>query len=223
VTPAPLQGLTDAQLQTLRRLLAAALAASPELATGDALQFVALAEADAARRAPGRARVRPPEAVAPAASPDVLVAALARAVAAVRLQATSDHDPEVLAQLEQLYAADLEPTPCSGSLLFDTGVRLALLWADERRGEYERALPAGSCDCGAVYKRDQWAAQHEVIYTVTVDGVFDELVASTRGTRGIGAIPRDAYAMNNGGCPSCGRAFKATIARQVDPQTSLIL
>jgi hypothetical protein len=137
--------------------------------------------------------------------------------------AEDDDDPEVLAQLERLYAADLQPTPCSGSLLFDIGVTLALLWADERRAEYERALPTWSCDCGAVYKRDMWAAQHEVIYTVTPDGLFDDLVASTRGKRGIAAIPRDAYAMNNGGCPSCRRAFKSTIARQADPQTSLIL
>jgi hypothetical protein len=137
--------------------------------------------------------------------------------------AEDDDDPEVLAQLERLYAADLQPTPCSGSLLFDTGVTLALLWADERRAEYERALPTWSCDCGAVYKRDMWAAQHEVIYTVTPDGLFDDLVARTRGKRGIAAIPRDAYAMNNGGCPSCRRAFKSTIARQADPQTSLIL
>ena len=137
--------------------------------------------------------------------------------------AEGDDDPDVLAQLKRLYAADLQPTPCSGSLLSDTGVTLALLWADERRAEYERALPAWSCDCGAVYKRDTWAAQHEVIYTVTPDGLLDELVGSTRGKRGIAAIPRDAYAMNNGGCPSCGRAFKTTIARQADAQTSLIL
>lgn len=137
--------------------------------------------------------------------------------------ADGDDDPEVLAQLQRLYAADLQPTPCSGSLLFDTGVTLALLWAGERRAEYERAVPAWSCDCGAVYKRDRWAALHEVIYTVTSDDLFDEIVASTKGKRGIGSIPRDAYAMNNGGCPSCGRAFKSTIARQADPQTSLIL
>jgi hypothetical protein len=137
--------------------------------------------------------------------------------------AEGDDDPEILAQLERLYAADLDPTPCSGSLLFDTGVTLALLWADERRAEYERALPIWSCDCGTVYKRDAWAAQHEVIYSVTPDGLFDEMVGSTRGKRGIGPIPRDDYAMHNGGCPACGRAFKATITRQADPQTSLIL
>jgi hypothetical protein len=62
-----------------------------------------------------------------------------------------------------------------------------------------------------------------VIYRVTPEGLCAEMVGSTRGKRGIGSIPRDAYAMNNGGCPSCGRAFKATIARQLDPQTSLIL
>ena len=137
--------------------------------------------------------------------------------------AEGDDDPAVLAELQHLYAGDLEPTPCSGSLLFDTGVTLALLWAGERRAEYERALPAWSCDCGAVYKRDRWAALHEVIYRVTPEGLFAEMVGSTRGKRGIGAIPRDDYAMNNGGCPSCGRSFKATIARQANPQPSLIL
>jgi hypothetical protein len=137
--------------------------------------------------------------------------------------AEEDDDPEVVADLQRLYRPDLHPTPCSGSHLFDTGVTLALLWWEEWRAAYERALPAWSCDCGAVYKREFWAAQHEVIYTVTPDGLFDELVASTKGKRGIGSVPRDAYAMNNSGCPSCGRAFKATIARQTDPQTSLIL
>jgi hypothetical protein len=41
VTRTPLQGLTDAQLHTPRRLLAAALA------DGEAPQLIALAEADA--------------------------------------------------------------------------------------------------------------------------------------------------------------------------------
>jgi hypothetical protein len=89
VSPAPLQALTDAQLEALRRLLAAALAASPELADGAALQLVALAEADASRRAARPGPARAPDAVAPAPSPDVLVAAVSRAVAAVRPQATS--------------------------------------------------------------------------------------------------------------------------------------
>lgn len=138
--------------------------------------------------------------------------------------AEGDDDPKVLADLQRLYTVDLEPTPCSGSLLFDTGVTLALLWADERRADHERSLPVWSCDCGASYKRDQWAAEHELIYTITPDGRFDDLVGSTRGNRGLGPMPRDTdYAMNNGGCPCCGRAFKATIARQRDPQTSLVL
>jgi hypothetical protein len=89
VSPAPLQALTDAQLQALRRLLAAALAASPELVDGEALQLIALAEADAARRAARPGPGRAPDVVAPAPSPDVLVAAVSRAVAAVRPQATS--------------------------------------------------------------------------------------------------------------------------------------
>ena len=68
------------------------------------------------------------------------------------------------------------------------------------------------------------AVNHEVIFTVTPDGLFDEFVGSTRGKRGIGTIAPDTRdAMNNGGCPSCRRAFKVTIARQADPQTSLIL
>jgi len=135
-----------------------------------------------------------------------------------------DDDPALIADLERLYANDLQPTPCTGSILADTGVTLALLREAEKYADFQRSLPAWSCDCGTVYKREQWAAQHEVIYTVTPDGLFDELVASTKGKRGIGNVPRDAgYAMNNGGCPSCARAFKATIARQADPQTSLII
>ena len=87
---APLQGLTDAQLQALRRLLAAALAAAPELADGEALQLVALAEADAARRAARRPAVGVPDApLAPLPPPDVLVAGLSHAVSAVRPEATS--------------------------------------------------------------------------------------------------------------------------------------
>ena len=132
-------------------------------------------------------------------------------------------DPEVIADIERLYTPDLQPTPNTGSILADTGFTLALLWEAERYAEFQRSLPTWSCDCGAAYKREQWSARHEVIYTVTPDGLFDELVASTQGKRGIGTIPRDDYAMNNGGCPTCGRAFKATIARQADPQTSLIL
>lgn len=134
-----------------------------------------------------------------------------------------DDDPDVVAQLERLYADDLQPTPCSGSDLFDTGVTLALRWWVERRAEWERSLPVWSCDCGAVYKREPWSARHEAIYTLTPDGQFDELIGSTTGKRGIGPIPRDTYAMSNGGCPACGRAFRVTIARQADPQTSLIL
>lgn len=138
--------------------------------------------------------------------------------------AEADDDPEVLAELHRLYRPDLDPTPCTGSYLVDVGVTLALLWFGEWRDSYERAQPVWSCDCGTAYKREQWARDHEVIYTVTPDGLFDELVGSTRAKRGIGTVPRDAgYAMNNGGCPSCGRGFKATIARQADPQTSLIL
>jgi len=138
--------------------------------------------------------------------------------------AEDDDDPEVIAELERLYAVDLAPTPCTGNLLVDTGVTLALEWAAARRADYERAQPVWSCDCGAMYKRDAWAAEHELIYTVTPDGRFDELVGSTRGKRGIAAVPRDTgYATNNGGCPACRRAFKTTIARQRDPQTSLVL
>jgi hypothetical protein len=90
VSPTPLQGLTDAQLEALRRLLAAALAASPELADGEALQLVALAETDAARRAARRPSVDVPDTpgLAPP-PPDVLVDGLSRAVGAVRLEATS--------------------------------------------------------------------------------------------------------------------------------------
>jgi hypothetical protein len=89
VSPTPLQALTDAQLAALRRLLAAALAAAPDMADGEALQLLALAEADAARRAARRGPVLAPDAVAPAPAPDVLVAAVSRAVAVVRPQATS--------------------------------------------------------------------------------------------------------------------------------------
>ena len=133
-------------------------------------------------------------------------------------------DPEVIADVERLYAADLQPTPNTGSILADTGFTLALLWQAEQYARYQRSLPVWACDCGAAYKREPWAAQLEVIYTVTPEGVFDEFVGCTKGKRGIGTIPRDTgYAMNNGGCPRCGRAFKATIARQADPQTSLVL
>lgn len=49
-------------------------------------------------------------------------------------------------------------------------------------------------------------------------------MGSTSGKRGIASVPRDTnYAMDNGSCPACGRAFKATLARQADPQTSLLL
>ena len=136
-----------------------------------------------------------------------------------------DDDPEVIADLERLFDSepDLRPTPCSGVILFDTGVTLALMWEAERRAEYERAVPVWTCDCGARYKREEWARAHEVFFTVEDDGLFGELVGSTRGKRGIGDTPRDEkYPDNNGGCPSCRKAFKATIARQADPQTSLL-
>ena len=86
----PFRQLTDAQLRALRRLLAAALAASPELADGEALRLVALADADAARRAQRQPPVRVPDAPAhPPPSPDELAAQLSGAVASVRAHLTS--------------------------------------------------------------------------------------------------------------------------------------
>ena len=76
-------------------------------------------------------------------------------------------DPGVIAEVERLYTADLQPTPAPASILADTGFTLALLWEAEKYAEFQRSLPAWCCDCGAAYKREQWAAQHEVIYTVT--------------------------------------------------------
>jgi len=136
-----------------------------------------------------------------------------------------DDDPEVVADLLRLYAVDpnLPPTPCSGSILFDTGVTLALTWEAERRAEYERSLPVWICDCGTRYKLEQWALSNESFYTVTDDGLFDELAGTLKGKRGIGSVPPDPkYAANNGGCITCRKAFKATIDRQADPQTSLL-
>lgn len=135
-----------------------------------------------------------------------------------------EDDPEVIAALERLYADDLQPTPCTGSVLADTGVTLAYLWAQERRAAYERSRPLWVCDCAAVYKRDPWSALNDAFYTVAPDGVFDELVGTRKGKRGIGKLPRDTeYPANNGGCSSCARAFSATTARQADPQTSFLL
>lgn len=138
--------------------------------------------------------------------------------------AEEDEDPQVIADLQRLYDPDLPPTPSSGNLLFDAGVTLALRWYDEWREAYERSLPVWTCDCGAIYKREQWSVGHETVFTVTPDGLFDRFVGSTRGKRGIGTIaPDPTDPMNNGGCPSCRRAFKTTIARQTDPQTSFVL
>jgi hypothetical protein len=84
------RGLTDAQLRTLRRLLAAALAASPDLADGEALQLLALADADAARRASRRPPVSVPDAPSqPPPPPGEFVARLSSAVASVRPHVTS--------------------------------------------------------------------------------------------------------------------------------------
>ncbi len=136
-----------------------------------------------------------------------------------------DPDPEVIEQLEQLYrdTPSLQPTPCSGSPIFDTGVTLALLWERDRRIEYEEAIPLWRCDCGTEYKREHWGHGNETFYTVTPDGLFDELVGSLKGKRGIGTSPRDLkWPVNNGSCPNCGRSFRSTLERQADPQTSLL-
>jgi hypothetical protein len=136
-----------------------------------------------------------------------------------------DYDPEVLAQLEDLYVAhpDLQPTPCSGIPIYDLGVTLALYWEVDRRADYERALPIWHCDCGAQYKRERWSASNESFYTITDDGLLAEHIGSLKGKRGIAAIaPDPKYPANNGGCPSCGHSFKKTIERQADPQTSLL-
>jgi len=86
----PFRALTDAQLRALRRLLAAALAATPGLADGEALRLVALADADAARRAHRQPPVPVPDAPAhPLPSPDELAAQLSGAVASVRAHVTS--------------------------------------------------------------------------------------------------------------------------------------
>jgi len=86
----PFRALTDAQLSELRRLLAAALAADPELADGEALRLVALADADAARRAQHQPPAPVPDAPAhPLPSPDELAAQLSGAVASVRAHVTS--------------------------------------------------------------------------------------------------------------------------------------
>jgi hypothetical protein len=136
-----------------------------------------------------------------------------------------DPDPLVLDQLEHIYRDNPEPqpTPCSGSPIFDTGVTLALLWERDRRIEYEQALPVWRCDCGAAYKREEWGHGNQTVYSITADGLLDEIVGSTKGKRGIASQPRDdRYPVNNGSCPSCRVAFKTTLARQADPQTSLL-
>ena len=84
------QQLTDRQLDALRRLLAAALAASPDLADAEALQLVALADADAAHRAAHRAAVRAQDrASQPLLAPGELAAQLSAAVASVKPRTTS--------------------------------------------------------------------------------------------------------------------------------------
>ena len=87
---APFRALTDAQLCALRRLLAAALTANPELADGEALRLVALADADAARRASRPPPGRVPDAAAPPPPfPGELAARLSGAVESVRPHVTS--------------------------------------------------------------------------------------------------------------------------------------
>lgn len=129
MTATRLRDLTDARLQTLRRLLAAALAASPRLADGEVLQLVALAEADAPRRA--RLPVRTPHAAATKPAPpssDALVAALSRAVLIVRPQATSttkwNHVESILARSLGLPANAVYVTSVGG-LSHNISVRLA--------------------------------------------------------------------------------------------------
>lgn len=134
-------------------------------------------------------------------------------------------NPEVLAQLEDLYAEhpDLPPTPSSGIPIFDMGVTLALYWEADRRSEYERALPVWTCDCGTRYKREPWGHGNEAFYTITDAGLLDTHVGALKGKYGIGAIPpHPKYPANNGGCIRCHTAFTSTIARQANPQTSLL-
>jgi hypothetical protein len=90
MTVEPFADLGDARLEVLRQLFSAALAASPELATGEALQLVAFADAEA------RSRVQQQtfdldDAIpaSPTIAPHDLVAALADALAAVRPEVTS--------------------------------------------------------------------------------------------------------------------------------------
>ena len=85
----PFRALTDAQLRTVRRLLAAALASDPGLADGEALRLVALADADLTRRASRQPPAGVPDAPSHPPSPDQLVARLAGAVASVRPGITS--------------------------------------------------------------------------------------------------------------------------------------
>lgn len=53
-------------------------------------------------------------------------------------------DQEVIADVERLYCADLQPTPNTGSILADTGFTLALLWEAEKYADFQRSLPSGS-------------------------------------------------------------------------------
>jgi len=96
------------------------------------------------------------------------------------------------------------------------GEHLAGTYERERQEEWERSLPAWSCDCGRAYKVVAGglpSRPDDEFYALRGDGLPGELVGTSRGV----GISR------NKSCLTCGREFARTVARQADPQLPLFL
>jgi hypothetical protein len=107
----------------------------------------------------------------------------------------------VLAQLAALW----QEGPCDECPVWGPHA-LADHFMGRKRREYERALPAWTCDCGAVFKLLGWGGRRE-FYRLGDDGMLGDEA---------GGIHLDSKGriQHSDSCPGCGRPFAETVSRQ---------
>jgi hypothetical protein len=166
-------------------------------------------------RHPREARRSRAAGAAPAHPPARLIAAAARVLC---LRGWLDPDdacewPAGLAAELTALARQGRCRSCPAPLTPDA---LADHWEARKQDEYERSLPAWSCDCGALYKLITEAgdgSQDQFWTTTGEDGLLGELAGTIR-RYGSGYGKRKT---KSGTCPACKRPFAETIARQAGP------
>ncbi|HKS98932.1 MAG TPA: hypothetical protein VJT31_05315, partial [Rugosimonospora sp.] len=127
------------------------------------------------------------------------------------LDPEADEWPDwVLAQLVALW----QQGPCADCPVWNFK-ELAHHFMGWCQREYERALPAWTCACGAVFKvlAGGW---HQVweLYRPTDDGLLGDQAGQIR-------LDTKGRAKRSDVCPDCHRSFAAVVAEQADPQGSL--